>query len=336
MSETIVFSFMALSLIIYAVTGGADYGVGILELCATKNERGKIRELGEHSIAPIWEANHIWLILALVILFTAFPLLHVRITTYLHIPLLIMLTGIILRGTAFTFRYYDIEKDPASQKLWAILFRSGSIIVPMAFGHLVASLSRGRLPVAHESVWTSYWAPWLGGFPFALGIFTTILFAWIASLFLLGEVSEEERPLWVKRSQYWTTALVIGGVGVAIFGWIEEVKWLTALNRTPLALATLWLASLVVVLIWKQLTTHNTWLIRILVGMVVTLILAGYWGAHFPSIVELSDGSNITWHETMAPKPTLDALAATLVCTSVLILPGLFYLFKLFKLPANR
>ena len=87
MSETIVFSFMALSLILYAVTGGADYGVGILELCATKNERGKIRELGEHSIAPIWEANHIWLILALVILFTAFPLLHVRITTYLHIPL---------------------------------------------------------------------------------------------------------------------------------------------------------------------------------------------------------------------------------------------------------
>lgn len=336
MSETIVFTFMAASLILYAITGGADFGVGILELFSTKSEREKIRELGEHSIAPIWEANHIWLILALVILFIAFPLLHVRITTYLHIPLLIMLAGIILRGTAFTFRYYDIEKDPASQRLWAILFRSGSVIVPMAFGHLVASLSRGRLPVEHDHVWTSYWAPWLGGFPFALGIFTTVLFAWVACLFLLGEVTPEQRPAWIKRSRYWTTVLVICGGGVALFGWHEEVKWLTALNRTPLALLSLWSASLVVALIWKQLDNHRPWRIRFLAGFLVTLILTGYWGAHFPSIVELSDGSSITWYETMAPKATLDALAGALVCCSFLILPGLFYLFKLFKLPAKH
>jgi cytochrome bd ubiquinol oxidase subunit II len=336
MSEVVVFAFMAVSLVLYAVTGGADFGVGILELFASKQERHKIRQLGEHSIAPIWEANHIWLIIALVILFIAFPLLHVRITTYLHIPLLIMLAGIMLRGTAFTFRYYDIDKDPASQKLWTVLFRSGSVIVPMAFGHLVGSLSRGKIPQSPEDVWTSYWAPWLGAFPFTLGLFTSILFAWIACLFLLGEVSEDEKVIWVKRSRYWTVALIICGGVVALIGWSEEVKWLTALNRTPLALVSLWGASLAVILIWKQLTQNNVWLIRFLVGLVVTFILSGYWGAHFPNIVELSNGSSITWHETIAPKPTLDALAGALVGGSFLILPGLFYLFKIFKAPAKH
>jgi len=336
MSETIILVFMALALILYAITGGADFGVGILEIFSPKQQRDKIRKLGEHAIAPIWEANHMWLIIALVILFIAFPLLHVRITTYLHIPLLVMLTGIILRGTAFTFRYYNLDNDPPTQRIWAILFRTGSILVPMAFGHLVASLSRGKLPLAPGDVWESYWAPWVGWFPFSIGIFTVILFAWIACVFLLGEIPESEHQAWSLRAKRWTVALVLSGGTVALSGWIENVPWLTSINRTPLALCSVLLATIIVALLWKEFSGRNTWLMRLLAGMVVTLILTGYWGAHFPNIIELSDGTSITWHDGVAPTATLDALAGALIFAGALILPGLFWLFKLFKIPGRH
>ena len=336
MSETLVFIFMAVSLIPYAITGGADFGVGILEFFSPRKERPRIRELGDRAIAPIWEANHIWLIIALVILFIAFPTLHVRITTYLHVPLLIMLTGIILRGTAFTFRYYDLDSDHQTQVLWSFLFRGGSILVPMAFGHLVASLSRGDLPPQPTTVWESYWAPWLGLFPLAAGIFTTVLFAWIACVFLLGEVDSREMNLWQQRAKLWTFLAVAAGFLVALCGYVDGVPWLTRISQTPLALGSVFLASILTVLLWRQLHLGNAWLIRILGGTLVTLILTGYWGAHFPNIIELSDGTSLTWQEHLAPEATLSALTSALVAGSLLILPGLFYLFKLFKQPRAK
>jgi cytochrome d ubiquinol oxidase subunit II len=104
---------LAVALWAYTVTGGADYGVGILESLSPRHERPRLRTLAEKAIAPIWEANHIWIILALVIVFVAYPKVHVSITTRLQVPLLLMLAGIVLRGTAFTFRYYDRDDDPA-------------------------------------------------------------------------------------------------------------------------------------------------------------------------------------------------------------------------------
>ena len=101
----IVLVFLATSILAYTLSGGVDFGVGIIEAFAPKQERGPVRRLAEKAIAPIWEANHMWIVLALVITFVAYPHLHVAITTNLHVPLLIMLVGIILRGTAFTFRY---------------------------------------------------------------------------------------------------------------------------------------------------------------------------------------------------------------------------------------
>src|ERR1035437_9009200 len=119
----IVVVVLAVSILLYVLLGGADFGAGIVELC-TGN---KSIDIISKTIAPIWEANHIWLILVVVILFNGFPQVYTSLTTYLHIPLFIILIGIIFRGTAFIFRFYDTKQDNASIS-FTVLFRLSSLM----------------------------------------------------------------------------------------------------------------------------------------------------------------------------------------------------------------
>src|SRR5687768_13901431 len=109
--EYVVIAYLWLSILLYLVLGGADFGAGIIELFTSAKNRSKTRNTLYHAIGPIWEANHMWLIIAIVILFVGFPVIYSEMSTYLHIPLVIMLIGIIARGTAFVFRHYDAVKD---------------------------------------------------------------------------------------------------------------------------------------------------------------------------------------------------------------------------------
>src|SRR6185369_1429317 len=95
------------SLILYALLGGADFGGGLWDLLASGPRAAAQRELVERAIAPVWEANHVWLVLLVVLLFSAFPTAYAAVSVALHVPLALMLVGIVLRGSAFTFRHYD-------------------------------------------------------------------------------------------------------------------------------------------------------------------------------------------------------------------------------------
>lgn len=106
-----------LSICLYIILGGADFGAGIVELFTNKKARHKTGKIMYESIAPVWEANHMWLIIAIVVMFVGFPKIYALMSTYLHIPLILMLVGIIARGTAFTFRHYDAVEDK-----WQILY----------------------------------------------------------------------------------------------------------------------------------------------------------------------------------------------------------------------
>ena len=123
---------MIASLVLYALLGGADYGGGIWDLFAFGGRAKQQRTLIAKAIGPVWEANHVWIILVIVILFTAFPPAFAAIATALHIPITLLLIGIILRGTAFTFRTYDVQRDDV-QRRWSLLFSIASIITPVLF-----------------------------------------------------------------------------------------------------------------------------------------------------------------------------------------------------------
>lgn len=122
--EVLLAGVMMVALTFYALSGGADYGGGVWDLLAWGPRRKAQRELIAEAIAPIWEANHVWLIIVIVILFTAFPPAFAAIATALHIPLTLMLIGIVLRGAAFTFRSYDQQTDTTCSAVGGACFQS--------------------------------------------------------------------------------------------------------------------------------------------------------------------------------------------------------------------
>src|SRR5678816_1818470 len=104
------------SLIFYALLGGADFGGGLWDLLASGPRAARQRKQISEAIAPVWEANHVWLILVIVLLFTSWPKAFAVMMTALHIPITVMLVGIVLRGTAFVFRKYDSKRDTVQHR----------------------------------------------------------------------------------------------------------------------------------------------------------------------------------------------------------------------------
>src|SRR5436190_19435541 len=125
----VIIIFLWTAILLYLLMGGADFGAGIIELFTSKRNERLTRRTMYSAIGPIWEANHMWLIIAIVILFVGFPMIYTTMSVNLHIPLTIMLLGIIARGTAFTFRHYDAVKDDM-QNLYNPIFEYSSFITP--------------------------------------------------------------------------------------------------------------------------------------------------------------------------------------------------------------
>ena len=128
----------------YLLLGGADFGAGILELFSPKAKRKHLQNVTYKAIGPIWEANHIWLILAVVILFVGFPSIHALMVTHLHIPLTLVLIGIIFRGTAFVFKHYDAVQD-GTQVIYDRIFMYSSAFTPFFLGVAAGAVLSGGI-----------------------------------------------------------------------------------------------------------------------------------------------------------------------------------------------
>src|SRR5437868_3670654 len=166
----------------YVLLGGADFGGGVWDLLARGERAGAHRKLIARAIGPIWEANHVWLILALVILFTAFPPAFATIDTALHVPLSLMLLGVVLRGAAFTFRAYDREEESV-QRAWGRAFAIASVVTPVLLGANVGALMSGEIQVVDGEVRSGFVASWLAPFPLSVGALCLALFAWLAAVY---------------------------------------------------------------------------------------------------------------------------------------------------------
>ncbi len=184
--EVAVAGAMLISLIGYAVLGGADFGAGVWDLFASGPRRARQRAIISDAIGPIWEANHVWLILVIVILFTGFPRAFSVIMTALHIPLTIMLIGIVLRGTSFVFRAYDSSDDHV-QRRWGRVFAISSTVTPVMLGMIVGGISSGNIRVDDGMVTSGWFNAWIEIFALAVGGYTLALFTYIAAVFLTVE-----------------------------------------------------------------------------------------------------------------------------------------------------
>src|SRR5258708_14847294 len=157
---------MSAAVIIYASLGGADYGGGVWDLFAFGKRAPAQRALIANAIGPVWEANHVWLILVIVVLFTAFPPAFAAISIALHIPLTLLLIGIVLRGTTFTFRSYDVQRDDV-QRRWSLVFSIASIITPILLGITLGAIASGTIRVENGVVVSGFLKSLLAPFPVA-------------------------------------------------------------------------------------------------------------------------------------------------------------------------
>jgi len=181
------------ALIIYLLTGGADFGAGIWDLFARGKNAQIQRSTIETAIGPIWETNHIWLIIVIVLMFVAFPSVFATASIALHIPLSIMLIGIVFRGSAFVFRTHETD-NAQMKKVWGAFFSIGSILTPFMLGICLGAITSGNIHLDFEngSFYTNFISPWFQIFPIFVGLLTLGICAFLAANYLIFESKEDD------------------------------------------------------------------------------------------------------------------------------------------------
>jgi cytochrome bd ubiquinol oxidase subunit II len=327
----VVIAFLGLSLLLYCLFAGADFGAGVLELFLDREKRHAQRAVVEKALGPVWEANHIWLILVVVILFTGFPAVYGKVSIHLHIPLTAMLVGIIARGCSFTFKHYDAVKG-RSQRAYTFFFVYSSLWTPFCLGVVTGALVPGGIDPGAGTYWEGYVAPWLRPFPIALGIFTVCLFTFLAAVYLVGESPDEESRAAFTRRAVWTSlAAMAAGAGVFAAAAWEGLGLVERFLDSGIALACIAAATLLMAALHGALAKGRSWAARFLAGAQVALVLIGWYRVQFPVLVGMAGGGQLTFFNSHAPAATLNQLGGALLAGSVLILPALFYLLRVFK-----
>ena len=331
----VVAVIIVIALNAYALTGGADFGTGVWDLLARGPGRQAQRELIAEQIAPIWEANHVWLILAVVVLFTAFPAALSALGIVLHIPLSLMLLGIVARGSSFVFRSYGAHDD-ASQQRWGRVFAVASIVTPVLLGTIVGSIASGaagaaaaRLPAtagaAAPSFASVYVAPWLAPFPLALGALALAMFAFLAAVYIA--VREPALRDAFRRRALWSAAAIFvtafGALAIARRTSPDVVRSLMGGGALAFQGAV---ALAAVAAIWAVWTSRFR-VARVAAAAQVSLILWGWVLVQAPYVVP----PTITVRDAAAPPVTLRLLVGALAVGAVVLVPSLAYLYRTFS-----
>ncbi len=325
--ETILGIVLLLALTFYALMGGADFGAGVWHLLARGSTRRDQHRLIGEAIGPIWEANHVWLILVVTILFTAFPPAYAHVSVTLHIPLTLLVIGIVLRGSAYAFRHYDVKDDDVHLR-WDQLFAASSLISPVLLGIILGAVTAGHFPENPTSFFEGFVAPWIQPFPLVMGLFTLVLFAYLAASYLILETQDRElQELFRKRA---IASVLIAGV-------LEELVMLLGKTGAPHlwgeltnslwgGLLQLGMGSLTLVAVALLFTRHYWWARTCAVVQVTITIVA--WGiAQSPYLVP----PYLTIFNASSPEVTLRLMVIALFSGAILLFPSLWYLFKIFK-----
>ena len=328
MSDSLVIAGAMLgAMILYGLMAGADFGGGVWDLLASGPRRREQRKLIETALGPIWEANHVWLILVVVMLFAAFPPAFAAISIALHVPLTLFLVGIVFRGSAFSFRSYETRGDQA-QRRWGLVFSLASVISPVLLGMVAGALVSGDLVVKDGVVMSGFFASWLAPFPIVGGLYALSLFAFLAATYLANEAEAPELQD-DFRARALLSAVVVGVLALVAF-WLSGEgaprvrEGLTQRPWTwPLHTATALAASAAFFGLW----TRRFKLARLGAAAQVGLILLGWAASQYPYLVV----PDFTIDSAAANPRTLRLLVWALAAGSVLLFPSLYILYRIFK-----
>lgn len=311
----------------YALLGGADLGGGIWDLLA----RGPRRDAQRHAIAqamgPVWEANHIWLIFALVLLFTAFPRAFGALNVGLFVPLHLVLLGIVLRGAAFAFR--SAAKADRMRQAWGAVFGGASATAAFFLGVSLAGVSGGIVRLSGDgSVVALPFAEWASR-PLAVGMgaLAVALSAYLAAVYMTVETAGELREDFRRRA-LWSGAAVAGLSALLLAVMRQDAPHLAEglLGRGLWALVVPGglLAAAAAAALWHR----RFWLARMLAAGHAVVLVLGWGVAQWPYLLY----PHLTLAESAAPAATLNAVLQAVPVGLALLVPSLWLLFAVFKL----
>jgi len=318
------------SLVVYALLGGADYGGGIWDLLASGPRKVAQRDLVERAIGPIWEANHVWLILVVVVLFTGFPAAFGAISTTLFVPITLLLFGIVLRGAAFTFRAY--ADGDALQARWGLVFSASSVLAPLTLGAVVGALASGRLRVAPDGTPRSDPMAWLTPFSASTGLLAAALFAFLAAAYLAVEADGDLRRDFRARAGAAGAAVFAAALLAAVLSWREAPLVFEGLTARPWSLPLHLATGAAALLAFWALWTDRVRAARFFAAAQAALIVVGWGAAQYPFLVV----PDVTLAGAAAPARTQVLLLWALGAGALTLIPSLWLLFRVFKGPLLR
>jgi len=321
--EPIVAGVLATVLVVYELTGGADFGGGVWELLASGPRRRAQRDAIASAIGPIWEANHVWLILALVITFASFPRAFALISTALHVPLLLLLFGVVLRGTAFVFRAYD-QRDDAVQARWSAIFAAASVFCPVALGVVVGALASGAVQLGSLDLVGT----WLRPFPFAVGFLNLAIVSFLAAVYLTLDTRHDpplqedfrRRGLWAAGAVFvlaWIAFCLARDGAPEVWHGLWSSRW-----ALPFQVAVAVCGVGCIAALW----TRSFLLARDLAAVQVALVVGGWAASQYPFVVP----PDLTVHEA-APHRVLWTLLAVLGAGALPLLAAYGWMVWIFK-----
>ena len=313
---------MFAGIIVYALFAGADFGAGVWDFTAGGAERGATtRAHIEESIAPVWEANHVWLIFVLVVMWTAFPSAFAPIMSTLYIPLTLAAIGIILRGASFAFRKAS-ETLPFRQ-LFGATFASASLLTPFMLGAVVGGVASGRVPAGTGvgNVITS----WLNPTSILGGVLAVVVCAFLAAVYLAADAQRRDRP---ELMVYFRARALLSGVvaGVVAFAGVFVLH-----NDAPRLYHGLTHRGLPVIILSALAGLATLFLVwgaryawpRYTAALAVVAVLLGWAAGQYPYMLE----NTLTIKQAAGAHATLVAILVVLGFGLVFLVPALVALY---------
>jgi cytochrome d ubiquinol oxidase subunit II len=315
---------LLLALTAYAVLGGADFGAGFWDLTAGGPDRGAApRALIAHSIGPVWEANHVWLIFIFVVTWTAFPEAYASIMLTLFVPLTIAALGIVLRGASFAFRKSVVTLR--NRRLFGAAFAASSVLVPYCMGAVAGGIASGRVPAGGKA--GDPVDSWVNPTSVTTGILAVAAVAYLAAVYLVWEA---RRAGSADLAEYFRRRAVVAGIAVALVAAVgmvvlhgDAASLFDGMTGKALPVVVVGvLSGLGALALLARDAARGA---RLLAVVAVAGIVVAWGVAQWPYLLPES----LTVSEAAAPTGTLQALVVIVVLAALVVGPAFVLLFVL-------
>ena len=309
----------------YVVFAGADFGAGLWYLLAGPGRRGRaIRDFSYHAMAPVWEANHVWLIFVLVVAWTAYPTAFGSIASTLAFPLFVAAVGIILRGTAYALRS-GAPQDRETEGVTGFVFGVSSILTPLALGAAVGAIASGRVPVGNAE--GDLVASWLNATSLLIGALAVATAGYLAAVYLAGDAARAGAAQLARAFRVRALAMGLVAGALAVGGLVvlrEDARPLFDGLTSGAGLAAVLLSALAGLATLGLVRAGRYEPARFSAALAVAAIVAGWGIAQSPVLLP-----GLTIEDAAAGRSTLWALLISIAAGLVILLPSLALLYGL-------